>query len=237
MIRTIITEKGEITYCLERKSVKNLNLRIKGDGSVYVSVPKRLGVEKADEFVKNHIDFILKHLKSITEKVPEASSQQFFLGEKIELEIKQGEKPSAQLSDKVLTVYLPCSAFEISDEEREKLIEEITVSWEKKIGKELFPQYLDKAYQRFQQVGLSIPYPTISVKAMKSRWGSCTPYKKKITLNCFLTEKPPICIEYVICHELAHFLQQNHSEKFYAVLDKVMPGHKELKQLLNNRQQ
>ncbi len=237
MIRTVITEKGEITYCLERKSVKNLNLRVRGDGSIYLSVPKRLAAQTADEFVKNHINFILKHLKSINENNSESSSQQYFLGEKIEREIKQGEKPFAQLSDKVLTVYLPYSASENSEEERERLIEEITVCWEKEKGKELFPQYLDKAYQRFQRAGLSIPYPTISVKAMKSRWGSCTPYKKKITLNCSLTEKPPICIEYVICHELAHFLQQNHSEKFYAVLDKVMPGHKELKKVLNNRQQ
>lgn len=235
MIRTIITEKGEITYFLEKKSVKNLNLRIRVDGSIYVSVPKRVSVKKADEFVKTHIDFILKHLKNINGKGTKDSSQHYFLGEKIEREIKQGEKPFAQLSDKILTVYLPYSAFEYSDEEREELIEEITVCWEKEKGEEIFPKYLDKAYQRFQKAGLSIPYPKITVKAMKSRWGSCTANKKKITLNCLLTENPPICIEYVICHELAHFLQQNHSEKFYAVLDKVMPEHKEIKRLLNNK--
>ena len=61
MIRIVSTEKGEVTYRLERKSVKNLNLRVKGDGSVFVSVPKRISVEKADEFVKAHMDFVLKH--------------------------------------------------------------------------------------------------------------------------------------------------------------------------------
>ena len=102
------------------------------------------------------------------------------------------------------------------------------------MGQELFPQFLNKAYQRFRQRDFIIPYPKISVKAMSSRWGSCTPAKGKITLNCSLTEKPPVCIEYVICHELAHFLQQNHSDKFYSVLDKVMPEHRDIKRLLNN---
>ncbi|MDE7281132.1 MAG: M48 family metallopeptidase, partial [Ruminiclostridium sp.] len=52
-------------------------------------------------------------------------------------------------------------------------------------------------------------------------------------LNCSLIEKTPLCIEYVVCHELAHFLQQDHSERFYGVLGKVMPGHRELKRKLN----
>ena len=102
------------------------------------------------------------------------------------------------------------------------------------MGQELFPQFLNKAYQRFRQRDFIIPYPKISVKAMSSRWGSCTPAKGKITLNCPLTEKPPVRIEYVICHKLAHFLQQNHSDKFYSVLDKVMPEHRDIKGLLNN---
>ncbi len=232
MIRIVSTEKGEVTYRLERKSVKNLNLRVKGDGSVFVSVPKRISVEKADEFVKAHMDFILKHKMRIDKS--SKMTQQFFLGEKIERVIKQGEKAFAQFSNKVLTIYLPASAFALSEDERKELIKEITACWEKKMGQELFPQFLNKAYQRFRQRDFIIPYPKISVKAMSSRWGSCTPAKGKITLNCSLTEKPPVCIEYVICHELAHFLQQNHSDKFYSVLDKVMPEHRDIKRLLNN---
>lgn len=233
MIRIVSTEKGEIAYRLERKSVKNLNLRVKGDGNVFVSVPKRITDAKADEFVKAHMDFILKHKMRIAEKSSKMA-QQLFLGEKIERVIKQGEKSFAQFSDKVLTIYLPYSASALSEAEKEGLIKEITVCWEKKMGRELFPQFLNKAYQRFRQANLIIPYPKICIKAMSSRWGSCTPAKEKITLNSFLTEKPPICIEYVICHELAHFLQQNHSDKFYSVLDKVMPDHRDIKRILNN---
>lgn len=233
MIRTVTAEKAEISYCLERKAVKNLNLRIKSDGSVYVSIPRHITNEKADEFVKSHIDFILKHRMRIANKQSK-DLRQLFLGRKIEREVREGEKAYAQLSGNVLTICLPYSASELSESEREKLIKEATVCWEKKTGKELFPEFLDKAYKRFQGAGYAIPYPKISVKSMSSRWGSCTPARERISLSCALIQKPPSCIEYVICHELAHFVQQNHSAKFYAVLDRIMPEHREMKRLLNN---
>ena len=47
-----------------------------------------------------------------------------------------------------------------------------------------------------------------------------------------LIEKPMVCIEYVVAHELAHFVVQDHSERFYGVLDRVMPLHREARRLL-----
>ncbi|MDE6725669.1 MAG: M48 family metallopeptidase [Ruminiclostridium sp.] len=232
MTRSVTSEKGTVTYELERKSVKNLNLRIRSDGTVYVSVPKSTALAKADEFVKNHIDFILKHQSRINETRRKSPLQRYYLGEVIEVEVKAGSKTSAQLSGNVLTVYLIAP---ISNEDKERLTDDAVLRWQKEMARALFPKYLEKAYQRFIKAGLTIPYPTITVKAMKTRWGSCTPSKKKITLNCSLTEKAPLCIEYVVCHELAHFLQQNHSVKFYRILDKVMPEHRELRRILNNK--
>lgn len=233
MLRSITSEKGTVTFELQRKSVKNLNLRIRSDGTVYVSVPKSTNLKTVDEFVKKHIDFIFSHQRRINEANRKSVLQRYFLGEEINVEVKEGERAEAQLSGKTLTVYLPSSV--IAEEEREYLIEEIIVFWRKKTARELFPGYMEKAYQRFLKAGLSIPYPTVAVKAMKSRWGSCTPARKSITLNCFLTEKTPQCIEYVICHELAHFLQLNHSAKFYEVMDTVMPEHAELRRILNKK--
>lgn len=231
MLRSITSEKGTVTFELQRKSVKNLNLRIRSDGTVYVSVPKSTNLKTADEFVKKHIDFIFTHQRRINEANRKAPLQRYFLGEEINVEVKDGEKAEARLSGNTLTVFLPSSV--IAKEERERLAEEIIILWQKKMGREIFPGYLEKAYQRFLEAGLSIPYPTITVKAMKSRWGSCTPARKSITLNCFLTEKAPLCAEYVICHELAHFLQLNHSAKFYEIMDTVMPEHRELRRLLS----
>ena len=264
MIRSVTSEKGTVTFELQRKSVKNFNLRIRSDGTVYVSVPKSITLKKADEFVEKHIDFILKHQRRI-KGAERKSPQHYYLGEAVNVEVKEGEMAYARLAGNILTVYLPFSAVpdfsnasEVlgfsdisavsgiaavpdtsavpanSEEERERLIEEIILCWQKERARELFPSYLKKAYQRFIKAGLSIPYPTITVKSMKTRWGSCTPAKKKITLNCSLTEKTPLCAEYVVCHELAHFLQQDHSARFYGILDRVMPKHRELRRILNS---
>ena len=54
---------------------------------------------------------------------------------------------------------------------------------------------------------------------MKSRWGSCMPKKGVVTLNTHLLAYSEECIEYIIVHELCHFLQADHSEKFYGWMD------------------
>ncbi len=92
MTRSVTSEKGTVTYDLERKSVKNLNLRIRSDGTVYVSVPKSTALRKADEFVKNHIDFILKHQRRINDARQKSPSQRYYLGEVIDVEVKAGTK-------------------------------------------------------------------------------------------------------------------------------------------------
>ena len=62
----------------------------------------------------------------------------------------------------------------------------------------------------------AFPFPEIRFKKMTSRWGSCTPGKNLITLNTALGHVPPECAEYVVVHELCHFLHPNHSKSFYS---------------------
>ncbi len=63
----------------------------------------------------------------------------------------------------------------------------------------------------------------VSYHATKSRWGSCNPRSKKINLSLYLLLLPDWCIEHVVVHELAHLLVPNHSERFYAVMDRFFP--------------
>ena len=67
---------------------------------------------------------------------------------------------------------------------------------------------------------------------MTSRWGSCQIKKNTITLNRRLIETPMECIEYVVVHEFTHFLQPNHSRKFYDLLAVFMPDWEERKNTL-----
>ena len=58
--RTIRTGNIEITYVLTRKKVKNINMRVKADGNVYVSASNRVSVDYIDGFVASKAKFIMK---------------------------------------------------------------------------------------------------------------------------------------------------------------------------------
>jgi predicted metal-dependent hydrolase len=67
---------------------------------------------------------------------------------------------------------------------------------------------------------------------MKSRWGSCST-SGSIRLNSQLIKTPLACIDYVILHELCHIAEMNHSQRFYHLLDQVMPEWRGVKKELD----
>ena len=87
-----------------------------------------------------------------------------------------------------------------------------------------------QAVELFEKYGVA--YPTLKIRYMTSRWGSCQPKKGIITLNSKLIEAPRNCIEYVILHELVHFIHPNHSRQFWDFVAMMMPDWKERKKEL-----
>ena len=90
--------------------------------------------------------------------------------------------------------------------------------------KSMILQMCDEAYSIYKEKG--IKYPQIKFQKMTSRWGSCNPKKGILKFNTNLMYAPKECIEYVVYHEFTHFLQANHSKKFYDELTKVFPNWK-----------
>jgi predicted metal-dependent hydrolase len=80
---------------------------------------------------------------------------------------------------------------------------------------------------------LSVSASSVSVKSMRTKWGSCNTEKGSILLNLELAKKPIACIEYVIAHELVHLIERHHNDNFKAHLDKYIPNWKALKSELN----
>jgi predicted metal-dependent hydrolase len=64
----------------------------------------------------------------------------------------------------------------------------------------------------------------LSVRRMKSRWGSCKTRTGHIRLNTELAKKAPECLEYVLVHELTHVLEPSHNHRFKALMDGFMPA-------------
>ena len=68
---------------------------------------------------------------------------------------------------------------------------------------------------------------------MRTKWGSCNPDKGLIWLNLELAQKPLQSLDYVILHEMAHFLSPRHDDLFLCVMDKNMPRWRQIRADLN----
>lgn len=172
MLMEITSDKGKISYDLQYKNVKNINLRIKPDGSVCVSANRHVPQRVINEFIISKQEFILRAIEKIKENA---------------------EKPK--------------QAYYTEDEVRA-----------------LITRLCEKAYPYYRARG--IKYPEIKFRRMVSRWGICRPQKGILTFNLNLMFAPCDCVEYVVYHEFTHFLQANHSDKFYEELEKVFPNWK-----------
>ena len=71
---------------------------------------------------------------------------------------------------------------------------------------------------------VGVSYSRVSIKAMRSRWGSCSA-KGNLNFNCLLMKCPPEVIDSVVVHELCHRLEMNHSRRFYEAVYCVMPDY------------
>jgi predicted metal-dependent hydrolase len=78
----------------------------------------------------------------------------------------------------------------------------------------------------------NIPYPLLKIRKMTSRWGVCNRKNNSITLNLELIKWDPIYIDYVITHELSHFVHFNHSASFWKTVSKYCPSYKILRKNL-----
>ena len=73
------------------------------------------------------------------------------------------------------------------------------------------------------------------IKNMKTRWGTCNTATRKIWLNLQLAKQPPVCLDYVIAHELTHLRYPGHGQDFQAFLTRAMPNWPEVRKTLNNQ--
>ena len=230
--RAVIVEGREILYSLERKPVRNLNLRVRKDGRVYVSADAYIPCGEIDAFVVSKAPYIQKaldHFHEMAQYRPQpkqyVSGETFtILGRGLRLQVTQAAKESISADG----IYIQLGVRDLHNIERKRRIVNRFLDQQCRM---VFCDVMDMLYPSFQKYG--VQRPSLRIRDMETRWGSCLAKKGIITLNKRLLEAPRHCIEYVVMHELCHMVHPNHSRQVYAFLTMLMPDWKERKQYLD----
>lgn len=95
----------------------------------------------------------------------------------------------------------------------------------------IYQSRLDYYYNLFEE---RIPVPNLKIRKMTSRWGVCNTKNHNVTLNYQLSRYDIDCLDYVIVHELSHFIHPNHSKDFWQLVAKYYPKYKEIRKILKD---
>ncbi|NLL64183.1 MAG: M48 family metallopeptidase [Clostridiaceae bacterium] len=214
---------------LKRKKIKHMHLYVKPpDGRVEVSAPLNMSDDIIEKFIRSKEAWIRRHQQRI-ENLPRPKKNCFIDGEELiiwgstyELVVQfsnKGNNLSLEGNKAILTVR-----------------EASTVEQRRRYVKEWYRTVLKKEINRVLPYWINFTGLCPSswqIKDMKTRWGTCNTKTRKIWLNLQLAKCPPICLEYVILHELIHLVEGSHNKKFTNLMDHFMPNWREVKHLLN----
>lgn len=221
-------DNNELEYELERKHVKNINVRIKPN-RICVSAGHSVPLQYIESFLISKKDYILKTLNqySQTEYILmkgeyENGEAVYILGDLFFIELHSDREAVYFEGEKII--------LSVKDREDKGLRVRVMNKWLKQLCTQAVDAAMEKVYPAF--AAYNVRYPQIRLRNMTSRWGSCQPVRGVVTFNTALIHVPEKCLEYVAAHELAHFLHADHSKGFYENLNAVMPDWKERKKLL-----
>lgn len=209
-----IDDKIYDVIVLKKISTKNIYIRVKEDLKVYVTANKLTSDRKIKEVLDENYNFIKKTILKL-EKRNLKKNDFYYLGQKYDI-IYDDNKELVLEDDKV---YIN------KDYDLNK--------WLLKRAKFVFKFELDKIYNSFPY---EIPYPSLTIRSMKTRYGVCNTKTKRVTLNLELIKMDIKYIDYVIVHELSHLIHANHSKDFWNVVGEVIPNYKAIRKEMRSNE-
>ena len=207
-----------ISYLLEHRQRRTVGLKITEEGLV-VHAPKRIFAYQLNNILQEKSAWIINKLQARAANQVDAivwttGENLLYLGQDIQLDIvTHSSNKALAFEDNILIIATPTP-------DKHALIQRKVIQWYQKQAELDFSRRLEIFAAK-----LSVPTPPLALSNAKSRWGSCNS-RGEVRLNWRLLQAPPHIINYVICHELAHLKQMNHSAKFWAVVEQLFPNYK-----------
>ena len=207
-----------IPYLLEHRARRTVGLKITAEGLV-VHAPKRIFAFQLNQILQEKSNWILSKLEhraaNQIEKIEWIDGEHLlYLGQDIQLTIVPSQTSKALAFEaNILNIATPTP-------NNHTLISRKVIGWYKSQAALDFSRRLEILAAK-----LGVATPPFTLSNAQSRWGSCNS-RGEVRLNWRLLQAPPHIINYVICHELAHLKQMNHSAKFWAVVESLFPNYK-----------
>lgn len=208
----------EIPVSVVRKRVKNLNLRVRADGTVTLSIPQHLPLARAREFLDRKGGWIAERVRRNIERrlSPDLAGE---LPDRIPLWGKLVPRDSVQAN----------SGQAASDRDASGQGAPGQTTIDQAALDELYRTEVLRALPDVverMEARIGVHATRWSVRVMKTRWGSCTPKTGAIRINARLAAYPPECLEFVVAHELVHLLEPSHNARFHTLLDEFCPDNR-----------
>lgn len=217
----------EITF----KDVKSLRLKVFPDKEIKLSVPLNTPDDFIINFLNQKLPWINKQLDVFAqtasvekEQAIKAGTSTRILGRQLSIKIIPAARKRIVRDDRWLLIYT-------AETDKQENIDKQFFNWWQKNSKQYFLSLLEKMFPIVQKY--SVEMPALRVKQMQTLWGSCSRKHCIINLNYYLFKAPVACVEYVILHELLHFIYPRHDKGFYETLTVLMPDWQERKRLLD----
>lgn len=194
----------------KKKTTKNTYIRVKDDLTIYVTCNKYTTDSMIKKIINENIDSIRRMINK-TNKKNVYNTKFYYLGKSYDI-VYTNYDGIAFGTDKV---------FISRDFNIDKYL--------KKEAEKLFLDRLNYWYSNFSK---DIPYPTLTIRKMKSRWGVCNVKTKRVTLNLELMKRDVVCLDYVIVHELSHLIHADHSKYFWNLVEENYKDFKKVRKML-----
>ena len=221
---------GDLHVDVVRKGIRNLHLGVyPPNGRVRVAAPSHLDDDAVRLAVLDKLDWIRRQQARFVRQARQtpremvSGESHYYLGRRYLLRVTEGARPQRveARSNKRLDLYVREGA---STAQRVSVL----AGFYRQELRHRVGTLIDKWAP---EVGVVVDGWTI--RRMKTRWGSCNPESGRVLFNLELAKKPPVCIEYVVVHELVHLVERHHTEQFTVLMSQQLPGWRHARQLLN----
>ena len=224
-----ILKLGDIDVEVIQKDIKNLHLSVYPPvGRVRVSAPRHMSSSAIRVFTLSKLEWIKKQRKKILAQERETPrlfadrESHYVWGRRYLLRVVEHDHPPAiSLKSQTLELYIRPNTLTAQRKD-------IMDAWYRDLLRTELPALISK-WEPITGVRVN----KYHVRRMKTLWGSCTPRRKSIRINTDLAKKPPVCLEYIVVHEMVHLLEASHNARFTGLMDKFMPAWRQHRKQLN----